>query len=82
MRERVTRVNGHDPQLRDDIIQELVTDLLAGKLTRKDVKNRATIKRYAHSQERLRQNRHRDVSIDQPRDGDEDGLKLKDVLEG
>jgi hypothetical protein len=82
VREHVTRTNGHDPQLRDDIVQELVTDIIAGKLTRKDVKSRETIRRYAHSQERLRQNRHRDVSIDQPHDGDEDGLKLKDVLEG
>jgi hypothetical protein len=82
VRERVARMNGHDPQLRDDIVQELVTDILAGKLKRKDVENKETIRRYTHSQERLRQNRHRDVSIDQPHDGDEDGLKLKDVLEG
>lgn len=82
VRERVTRTNGHDPQLRDDIVQELVTDIVAGKLTRKDVESKGIIRRYAHSQERLRQNRHRDVSIDQPRDGDEDGLKLKDMLEG
>ena len=64
VRECVVHTNGHDPQLRDDIVQELVTDILAGKLTRKDLKNRETIKRYAHSQERLRQNKHRDVSID------------------
>jgi hypothetical protein len=82
VRERVTRMNGHDPQLRDDLVQELVTDVLAGKLKRKDVEKRETIRRDTHSQERLRQNRHRDVSIDQPRNGDEDGLKLKDVLEG
>lgn len=82
VREHVTRMNGHDRELRDDIVQELVTDIVAGKLTRKDVKSRKIIRRYAHSQERLRQNRHRDVSIDQPRSGDEGGLKLSDVLEG
>jgi hypothetical protein len=82
VRERVTRANGHDPQLRDDIVQELVTDILAGKLKRKDVEKRETIKRYAHSQERLRQNRHRDVSIDQSRNDDEDGPKLIDKLKG
>jgi hypothetical protein len=63
-------------------VQELVTDVLAGKLKRKDVEKRETIRRYAHSQERLRQNRHRDVSIDQSRGDDEDGPKLKDKLKG
>ncbi|MDT7543146.1 MAG: hypothetical protein QOE33_3050 [Acidobacteriota bacterium] len=82
VREHVTRMNSHDPQMRDDIVQELVTDILAGKIKRKEVEKRETIRRYAYSQERLRQNRHRDVSIDQSRYGDEDGLNLKNVLEG
>jgi hypothetical protein len=82
VRAHVTHANGHDPQLRDDIVQELVTDILAGKLTRKDVEKRETIKRYAYSQKRLSQNRHRDVSIDQPLGGEENGVKLKDMLEG
>jgi hypothetical protein len=82
VRERVTRANGHDPQLRDDIVQELVTDILAGKLKRNDLEKRETIRRYARSQERLRQNRHRDVSIDQSRGDDENGPKFKDKLKG
>jgi hypothetical protein len=78
----VTQANGHDPQLRDDIVQELVTDVLAGKLKRKDIEKREIIRRYARSQARLRQNRHRDISIDQSRSDDEDGTKLKDKLKG
>jgi hypothetical protein len=81
VRGRVMRVNGYDPQLLDDIVQELATDILAGKLKRRDLENKETIRRYARSQERLRQNRHRDISIDQSRD-DDDGPKLKDTLEG
>lgn len=79
--ERVTHMNGHDPQMRDDIVQEIVTDIIGGKLKKEEVTSRK-IKQYVAYCSRLQSNKYRDVSIDQPRGDDEGGLTLKDVLEG
>lgn len=81
MWEFAATLNGHDPQLREDIVQEIMQDYLMAKLTLKDLENREIIRRYIHLQERLRQSKYRDVSIEQPLDGEEGSPTFADVLE-
>lgn len=65
IRARVAAANGHDPQLRDDVVQEIITDIAARKLKLNEV-DTATIRRYTRSQSRLGQQRRRDISLDVP----------------
>lgn len=65
VRKRVEACNGHDPQVRDDIVQEILLDIEAKKITFHELDNEA-IRRYIRSQQRLGQNQHRDVSLDAP----------------
>ena len=78
---RVRKANGFDPQLREDIIGEILKDISGGKIKLEQV-DKELIKGYATFESRLQSNKYHDVSIDQPKGGNEGGLTLKDTLEG
>ena len=63
VRKRVKACNGHDPQARDDIVQEILLDIEMKKITFNELNNDA-IRRYSRSQQSLSQRKGRDVSLD------------------
>jgi len=65
VRKRVESCNHHDPAIRDDIVQEIMLDLESQKLSINDLDNER-IRGYIRSQQRLRSNSHRDISLDAP----------------
>src|ERR1051326_517007 len=65
VRKRVEACNGHDPQVRDDIVQEILLDIESKKITFHELDNDA-IRRYIRSQQRLGQDKFRDQSLDAP----------------
>jgi hypothetical protein len=80
VRAKVTKANGHDPQIRDDVIQEIVKDILERKLVPREL-DTETIRRYIRSQARLSQDKHREVSIDAPVSNDST-VTIAESLEG
>lgn len=77
---QVAAVNGHDPQLRGDIVNELIQDHLDGKLTFEQLSDRPTIKRYAKSQARHYQDKFERLSLDAPvRPDEEDSQTFADM---
>ena len=65
VRKRVESCNHHDPTIRDDVVQEIMLDLESQKLSINDLDNER-IRGYIRSQQRLRSNPHRDISLDAP----------------
>lgn len=65
VRKRVESCNHHDPTIRDDVVQEIMLDLESQKLSINDLNNER-IRGYIRSQQRLRSNPHRDISLDAP----------------
>ena len=78
---KLASLNGHDAQMREDIAGEMYADIYGGKLKRGEI-NAETVRRYIGFQRKRETNRFRDVSIDQPLDGEEGGQTLADILEG
>jgi len=79
VRKRVESCNHHDPAIRDDVIQEIMLDLESHKLSVNDLDNER-IRGYIRSQQRLRSNPHRDISIDAP--VGQSTKPLAEVIEG
>jgi hypothetical protein len=80
VRAKVTKANGHDPQIRDDVVQEIVKDVLEKKLVPREL-DTETIRRYIRSQSRLSQNKHREVSTD-ARVSPDSTVTVGETLEG
>lgn len=73
VRKVIERVNGHHPQDRDDIVQEIAKDLWKGTLKLKDLKNRERMRDYVKSQTRLSQDKFERPSLDAPVRPDREG---------
>ncbi len=72
VRAKVTAANGHHPQDRDDIVQEILQDLLVTKkLKLEDLEDRERIRAYIRSQTRHSQDKFERPSLDAPVRSDE-----------
>lgn len=78
VRPHVARVNGYDPQVREDIVSALITDFYALKLTREQLSDPETIRRYTKSEMRLVSDRFTTVSLSAPL-GEDDGKSHETV---
>jgi hypothetical protein len=79
VRKRVESCNHHDPAIRDDVVQEIMLDLESQKLSINDLDNER-IRGYIRSQQRLRSNPHRDISLDAPIGNS--AQALSEIIEG
>lgn len=59
----VSSVNGYDPAIRADIVQEIMLDLELKKILLSEL-DRETVRRYVRSQQSLAQRKGRDVSLE------------------
>lgn len=73
VRAAVVRVNGHNPQQRDDIVQELIGAFLAGDYTLKQLLAPKTIRAVIRGQADQYQDRYKRLSLDAPVRKDEGG---------
>lgn len=73
VRAAVVKVNSHNPQQRDDIVQELIRAFLAGDYTLKQLLDPKTIRAVIRGQSEQYQDRYKRLSLDAPVRKDEAG---------
>jgi len=82
VRAAVVKVNGHNPQQRDDIVQELIRAFLAGDYTLKQLLDPKTIRAVIRGQADQYQDKYKRLSLDAPVGKDEGrGQTFADRLE-
>lgn len=80
-RKVVERVNGHDPQIRDDVVHAMIAALIERTRDFGELHHPKVIKKFINSQARLSQDKHDLLPLDAPMKRDEEsGLTYADQL--
>lgn len=82
VRDVIARLNGHHPQDREDIVQQVSQDLWSGVLKMKDLKDRERMRGYIRAQTRHSQDKYERPPLDAPlKEGEGGGLTFADTRE-